>query len=331
MHMVDIVAEIGGNHLGSLDRAKELICQAAYAGADSVKFQCFTPEQMVGDPDYVLDSGPWKGRRLLELYKETYTPREWFPELFEISRSLSLVPFASVFHKDDVDFLETLDCPMYKISSFEANDIELIEYTAETGKQLVISTGMADEIDIKALILKSVIESLGIIFLKCTSAYPAGPSQANLAAMVDMGDIWKTRIGISDHTQGVGVAVAAVALGACMVEKHLNLDMRGPDAEFSMQPCGFKRMVTACRQAAEAYGTVMYGPTDAEKDSLKLRRSLWWAADLQPGDIVKREHIKCARPADGLPPVEIDNVIGKMIVTAVHKYSPISATSRHYE
>ena len=324
-----IIAEIGGNHQGSLSRALELIEAAAWAGATHVKFQCFTPEQMVGDPDYVLDDGPWKGRRLLDLYQETHTPREWFPKLFEKARKLNLVPFASVFHKDDIEFLQGLDCNLYKISSFEAVDLDLIQAAADTGNQLLVSTGMLNQRELTDILEIVDVET---IFMKCTSAYPADASAANLATMAEMENDGLI-VGISDHTSGCGVAAAAVALGAVAVEKHLILNRNdgGPDAAFSMVPHEFKQMAEACRQARAAMGEIKYGPTDAEKPSLKLRRSLWWAADLNPGDIIAAEHIKCCRPADGLPPAEIDNVIGGVVIVPVHANTPISPTSRHYE
>jgi len=314
---LNLICEIGGNHHGSLEEALRLIDAAAESGATHVKFQCFTPEQMVGDPAYVLDDGPWKGRKLLDLYTETHTPREWFPSLFDYARLRDLVPFASVFHQDDVDFLEGLDCELYKISSFEMVDLELIEYAA--GKQVLISTGGATDEELEAAWQAG---SDDVVMMACTSAYPADPADANLGEWIYGWD-W----GLSDHTLGCGVAAAAVALGATWIEKHFTLDRKGPDGGFSMLPDEFRQMAEACQQARAAIGCGYY----AEKSSLNLRRSLWWAADLEPGQIVGRHHLKVARPADGLPPSEINNVLGKIIIVPVHAGNPVSQTSRHYE
>ena len=320
--MLKIIAEIGGNHLGSLDRALKLVYEAAHSGATHVKFQCFTPEQMVGDPEYVLDDGPWKGKKLIDLYRKTHTPRSWFPKLFEYARNSGIAPFASVFHENDVDFLETLNCAMYKISSFEAVDLDLIEYAAGTGKRIILSTGMLTQDEISDICDEVIIGGEDMIFLKCTSAYPAGPQDANLMTMVEMK--WDgLNVGISDHTPGCGVAVAAVALGATVVEKHLKVALEGPDAKFSMWPEEFAQMAEACQQAYAALGKVHYGPTESEKPSLKLRRSLWWDRDLKPGDVVTREDIKCCRPADGLSPSKIDNVIGREVRKRIQKNTPI--------
>lgn len=269
-----IVAEISGNHLGSEDRTIQLIDVAASCDADAVKFQCFTPEQMA-DPGVIIESGPWAGKELLTLYRETHTPREWFPLLFAHARASRILPFASVFHPDDVDFLETLGCEMYKISSFEILDLPLIRHAARTGKPLVISTGMAsfDEI-YEASLIASGSGAGGVTLLKCTSAYPADSSDANLATMKELMRLGWERIGLSDHTLGLAVPVAATALGATMIEKHLCLSRAdgGPDAAFSSEPAEFAAMVVACREAAAAIGEVRYGPTESEMSSLPLRR-----------------------------------------------------------
>jgi len=282
-----IIAEISANHLGSANRALELIRAAANAGAGGVKFQTFTPEQMV-DANRVIEAGPWAGRLALDLYREAHTPREWHPMLFAAAKRYGLVPLSSVFHPDDVDFLETLDCPIYKISSMEVLDRPLIERAASTGKPLIMSMGMAtwDEMA-QALTYAHLarmcagFESPGqITLLKCTSAYPAEASEANLATMADMRKTvnihngHRAEVGISDHTPGIGVAVAATALGATVIEKHITIRRAdgGPDAAFSMEPDEFKQMVVECRRAAAAIGTVQYGPTPGEAASMLLRR-----------------------------------------------------------
>jgi N-acetylneuraminate synthase len=268
-----IIAELSGNHLGSQERAIQLIDTAVRCGADAVKFQCFTPEQMA-DPGVVVQSGTWAGCELLQLYRETHTPKAWFPLLFAHARASHIVPFASVFHPDDVDFLETLGCEMYKISSFEILDLPLIRYTASKGKPLVLSTGMASEEEIEAA-WYSTSGSYPVTVMKCTSGYPADPAEANLLTMrAWLRPQYAYDVGLSDHTLGLGVAVAAVALGATMIEKHLTFSRAdgGQDAAFSSEPAEFAAMVTACREAAAALGEVRYGPTESEMSSLPLRR-----------------------------------------------------------
>lgn len=271
-----IVAEMSANHLGDLARAHRIIDAAANADAHAIKLQTFTPEQMV-DADKMIETGPWAGWKAIDLYRKAHTPREWHAELFEHARNLGLVAFSSVFHPDDVDFLETLDCPIYKVSSFELTDIPLIQAIVKTNKPIMISTGMSSDSEIEAAIL-TCAESFQtwhhITLLKCTSAYPANASEANIATMVDMARKFDCDVGISDHTPGIGVAVAAVALGASVIEKHLTLRRAdgGPDAAFSMEPEEFSQMSLECQRAAAAIGTVHYGPTPGEAASMLLRR-----------------------------------------------------------
>lgn len=268
-----IVAEISANHLGSLDRALRIVGVAAAAGADAVKLQTYTPEQMA-DPGLIIPRGPWAGRNAVALYREGHTPREWHKPLFERAHSLGLMAFSSVFHPDDVDFLETLGCPMYKISSFELTDLNLIHYAGRTGKPIVISTGMATVEEIYAAVMANY-GAVDLTLLKCTSAYPASPADANLLTMRAMRQHFCVKVGLSDHTMGMGVAIAAAALGASMIEKHLTLSRAdgGPDAAFSMEPSEFAQMVVECRRAAQAVGEVRYGPSAAEAEHLGLRRA----------------------------------------------------------
>lgn len=269
-----IVAEMSANHQGDLARAHRIIDAAAGAGADAIKFQTFTPEQMV-DPDKMIETGPWAGWKAIDLYRKAHTPRKWHRELFDHARDVGLTPFSSVFHPDDVDFLETLDCPIYKIASFELNDHTLIKRAGATGRHVIISTGMATREEIgRAAIAAYNGGCEHLTVLKCTSAYPADASEANLATLEDLWQCVRSNIGISDHTLGIGVAVAAVALGATVIEKHLTLHRLdgGPDAAFSMDPAQFAHLVTECRRAAAAIGTVHYGPTPGEAASLLLRR-----------------------------------------------------------
>lgn len=265
-----IVAEIGGNHRGSYGRAKHLIEAARAAGADAVKFQCFTPEQMA-DAGTVIKDGPWKGRELLDLYHEIHTPREWFPTLFDFSRKAGLIPFSSVFHPDDVDFLETLNCPIYKISSFELTDHALILSAARTNKQLIISTGMASQNEIGEA---RFYAGYSPILLKCVSAYPSAVSDANLAAMVEMRRVFNVDVGLSDHSLSNIPPVVAATLGALVIEKHLILDRQdgGPDAHFSLEPHEFERMVADVMDAISAVGSGEIGPMASELASYQFRR-----------------------------------------------------------
>lgn len=271
-----IVAELSANHLGSLDRALRIIRAAKDAGADAIKFQTYTVKGMVSDPDKVLSSGPWAGRSQGDLYAEAMTPRSWHQALFEYARSISIEPFSTPFTPDDVDFLEELDCPRYKIASFELTDLALIRYAASKGKPLIISTGMATREDITAAVLNALDAGcVDITLLKCTSAYPADVADANLATLASLRNApCISAVGLSDHTLGIAVPVAATALGAAMIEKHLTLsrDDGGPDAAFSLEPDEFAEMVKACRDAAAAIGEVRYGPTPSEASSLALRR-----------------------------------------------------------
>jgi sialic acid synthase SpsE len=270
---VKLVAELSANHLGSLDRAKDIVRAAADAGADAVKLQTFTPEQMVAS-DLVIEAGPWSGSLAIELYRQAHTPREWHEPLFDLARRLGIEIFSSAFHPDDVDFLEQLGCPRYKIASFELTDLDLIKHVALTRKPIIMSTGMATFAEIQVAVLAATA-SPDITLLKCTSAYPADASDANLATGPSMAGCWRrTRWGLSDHSMGIGVAVAAAALGASMIEKHLTLRRAdgGPDASFSMQPEEFEQLVTECRRAAAAVGQVRYGPTPTEQAHVALRR-----------------------------------------------------------
>lgn len=316
-----IVAEISANHLGSFGRAQALVEAAADAGADAVKFQTFQPQQMA--VRHVLEDGPWAGRTLNDLYQEAYLPRHWHSDLFRLARDRGLVPFSTPFHPDDVDFLETLDCPMYKIASFELVDLRLIRHAARTGKPLVMSTGMATKAEIQMAARTALDVGCGdITLLKCTSAYPADASAANLATMCD----WWLQQGISDHSPGLGVAVAAAALGVTYIEKHMTLSRAdgGPDAAFSMEPDEFKQMAIECRRAAAAIGEVRYGPSESEQASLKLRRSLYFARDLPAGHVLTADDLRSARPALGMSPENLDALIGGQLGEAVHADQPVS-------
>ncbi len=319
-----IVAEMSANHNGSLDRAMAIIDAAKFAGADAIKLQTFTPEQMVGDSTYCLSGGPWAGRNLLSLYQEAHTPREWHAPLFERAKQLGIECFSTPFHKDDVDFLETFGCSRYKIASFEIVDLDLIEACARTGKPLVISTGMAsfDEV----CIAKNKAWESGardITLLKCVSSYPTKAKDMNLETMRNLKNInyHVNEVGLSDHSQGIGVAVAAATLGASYIEKHFTLSRKngGLDAAFSMEPQEFAQMVYECRRAVAAIGYVRYGCMDSEESSKELRRSLFFACALPKGAKIERHHLKCARPALGMAPSALQSLIGHELAMDVHE------------
>lgn len=300
-----MVAELSCNHLGSLSRARALIEAAWYAGADAVKLQCWHPDRMCVDKNYRIEGTKWAGQKLYDLYQAAFTPWEWFPKLFDCARDLDIECFASVFDTEALSFLENLNCPRYKIASFEITDLPLIRAVATTGKPIVLSTGMAT--------ISEISRAQGFVFkygrrwatlLKCTSAYPAPISEANLVTMPGLG----SDVGLSDHTLGSTVAIAATVLGAAMIEKHFTLRRAdgGPDAAFSAEPQEFKAMVQACREAKAALGEARYGPTEAERPSLVFRRSLYVRRPIPKGMVLTPEVIDSAivssRPALGLPP-----------------------------
>lgn len=323
-----IVAELSANHLGSLERALKIIDAAKGAGADAVKFQCYRPDAMVADGGEVIAEGPWAGRRLGELYEEAQTPHRWFETLFAYARSADIEPFASVFSAEDIPMLEGLRCPRYKIASFELVDLPLIRAVARTGKPLILSTGMSslEEIE-EALFHAKQGGAQDITLLKCTSAYPATAADANLATMGHLRETFNRDVGLSDHTLGIAVPVSATMLGATMIEKHFTLRRSdgGPDAAFSLEPQEFSEMVKACREAAQAVGEVRYGPTEAELPQLALRRSLYFTEDLERGRMIRSVSVRTARPALGLPPSKLDQVVGSTLARAVKAGEPVTA------
>lgn len=302
----EIVAELSANHLGSLARAMKLIDAAKEAGADAVKLQCWHPQRMTSG-QWIIDGGLWDGYPLHQLYAEAWVPWNWFQTLWDHARALDVGIFSSVFDVEALEFLEGLGCPRHKIASFEITDLPLIRAVANTGKPVVISTGMATREEI-ADACHAARNAPDLTVLKCTSSYPAPVSETNIAAMNALPRIcpWAYK-GLSDHTLGLAVPVAATVLGATMIEKHLTLARAdgGPDAGFSSEPHEFKAMVDACREAAQALGTVTYGPTEAEKPSLIYRRSWYAKARLLAGTILIKpviEHcLQTSRPALGLP------------------------------
>lgn len=327
-----IIAEMSGNHNQSLERALHLVELAAEAGVDALKLQTYTPDTITLDVhtgEFFIqdDANLWNGNSLYNLYKEAYTPWEWHKAIFDKANELGLLAFSSPFDETAVDFLETLNVPAYKIASFENVDLPLIRKVARTGKPTIISTGMATAAEIDEAVRTFRAEGNDqLILLKCTSTYPATPENSNLATIPHMRELFGTEIGLSDHTMGVGVSVAAVTLGATVIEKHFTTSRAdgGVDSAFSMEPHELKMLVEETERAWQALGKVSYGPTDAEKDSTKFRRSLYIGEDLKAGDILTEQNLRNVRPGLGLPTKYYDLVLGKAIKQDVQKGTPLS-------
>lgn len=327
-----IIAEMSGNHNQSLERALHLVELAAEAGVDALKLQTYTPDTITLDVHtgefFIQDNvNIWKGNSLYNLYKEAYTPWEWHLEIFNKAKELGLLAFSSPFDETAVDFLETLDVPAYKIASFENVDIPLIRKVARTGKPIIISTGMATAAELDEAVRAARAEgNHQIILLKCTSTYPATPANSNLATISHMRELFGTEVGLSDHTMGVGVSVAAVTLGATVIEKHFTTSRAdgGVDSAFSMEPHELKMLVEETERAWQSLGQIQYGPTEAEKDSTKFRRSLYIGEDLKVGDVLTEENLRNVRPGLGLPTKYYDLVLGKTVKQDVKKGTPLS-------
>jgi N-acetylneuraminate synthase len=316
-----IIAEMSGNHNQSLERALEVVEAAAKAGAHAIKLQTYTPDTMTIDLDerefHISDPNSlWSGTSLYKLYGEAYTPWEWHKPIFDRAREMGIIPFSTPFDASSVDFLESLDVPYYKIASFENTDLPLIHRVAATGKPMVISTGMATVAELDETV-RTVREAgcKGLILLKCTSTYPASAENTNILTIPHLRQLFGCEVGLSDHTMGVGVSVASVALGATVIEKHFTLNRAdgGVDSTFSMEPAEMAQLVVETERAWQAVGRVSYGPTDAEKKSLQYRRSLYVVQDLKAGDVLTRENVRAIRPGLGLPPKYLEQVLGKVV------------------
>ena len=310
------VAEISANHLGSLDRAHNLIDLAAKAGASAIKLQTYKPETMTLPLDEFAISKNhelWGGVPLYQLYKEAMTPWEWHKELFEHAKELKLEAFSSPFDSSAVDFLESLNCQTYKIASMETGDVDLISYAASKGKRIIISTGAStlEEVENAVNAAENVKEKLTL--LVCTSSYPSDAADAHLKRIFTLKDKFKVDVGISDHTLGIGVSVAAIALGATVIEKHLTVKRSdgGHDAAFSLEPDEFKLLVEEGNRASAALGSSEWSIQKSEAESRKLRRSLFIVKSVKKGEIASRENIKALRPNMGGPIKNIEQILGK--------------------
>ena len=327
-----VIAEMSGNHNQSLDRALEIVEAAAKTGAHALKIQTYTPDTMtldLAEGDFVItDSGsPWAGRTLYDLYAEASTPWEWHGPIFERARNLGLIPFSTPFDDSAVDFLETLDVACYKIASFENTDLPLIRRVAATGKPMIISTGMATVAELDETVRAAHEAGCSdLVLLKCTSTYPATPENTNILTIPHLKDLFGCEVGLSDHTMGLGVSVASVALGATVIEKHFTLSRAdgGVDSTFSMEPAEMAALVVETERAWKSLGHVAYGPTAAEQKSLKFRRTLYVTEDMQAGERLTRQNLRAIRPGGGLPPQYIDAFLGRVIGTAVKRGTPVS-------
>jgi len=314
-----IVAELSGNHQQNFSLAEKMIEAAAQAGAHAIKLQTYTAETMtldLQDKDFVIreENSLWKGESLFELYKKAYTPWEWHKPLFDKAKSLGLCAFSSPFDISAVDFLETLDVPCYKIASFENNDLPLIKKVAETGKPIIVSTGMASQDEISELI--TTIKNSGneqIVLLKCTSNYPANASDSNLKTIKHMRHTYDCLTGLSDHSEGTSISLAGVALGACLVEKHFVLDRQagGVDAAFSLEPGELHNLVVESEKVHNAIGKVHYGGSENEQQSKKYRRSIYCCKDIEKNNAITDDNIRIIRPGYGLSPKYFEQILGK--------------------
>ena len=316
-----VIAEMSGNHNQSLERALEIVEAAAKTGAHALKIQTYTPDTMTLDINerefHISDpKSLWAGTSLYKLYGEACTPWEWHKPIFDRARELGIIAFSTPFDDTSVDFLETLDVPCYKIASFENTDLPLIRRVAATGKPLIISTGMATvaELDDTVRAARDV-GCKDLILLKCTSTYPATAQNTNILTIPHLRELFGNEVGLSDHTMGIGVSVASVALGATVIEKHFTLSRAdgGVDSAFSMEPAEMAQLVVETERAWQALGQVSYGSTEAEKKSLQYRRSLYVVKDLKAGDMLTQENVRAIRPGLGLPTKYLEVLLGKSV------------------
>jgi len=328
-HPPYVICELSGNHNGSLDRALAMVDAAAATGCDAIKIQTYTADTITLDvdrPEFRIHGGLWDGRSLHELYQEAQTPFEWHAALFERAARRGVTLFSSPFDETAVDLLADLGAPAYKIASFEAIDLPLIRYAARHGKPLIISTGMANLAEIAAA-RDAALEAgaAGVLLLHCVSSYPATFEDANLRTIPDMAARFSCPIGLSDHTPGTAAAVAAVALGARAVEKHFTLARAdgGPDAAFSLEPAEFTALVRDCKDAFAALGGVNYDLLGSERGNLLFRRSLYVTADVKAGDVLSRANVRSVRPGNGLPPADLDRVLGRTAARDLTRGEPL--------
>jgi N-acetylneuraminate synthase len=322
-----VVAEMSGNHNQSLDRALEIVEAAATSGAHALKLQTYTADTItidVDEGDFLIadQNSLWSGTSLYKLYQQAHTPWEWHKPIFNRAKELGMIAFSTPFDDTAVDFLERLDVPCYKIASFENTHLPLIRRVAATGKPMIISTGMATVAELDETV-RAAREAgcKDLILLKCTSTYPATPENTNILTIPHLRELFGCEVGLSDHTMGVGVSVASVALGASVIEKHFTLNRAdgGVDSTFSMEPAEMEQLVVETERAWQALGRVSYGPTEAEKTSIRFRRSLYVVKDLKSGAVLTRENVRAIRPGLGLPTKYLEQVLGMTVKQDVKK------------
>jgi len=331
-HPPFIIAEMSGNHNQSLERALEIVRAAAGTGAQAIKLQTYTADTMTLDlkeREFFIseDNSPWKGQSLYDLYKIAHTPWDWHKPIFDHAKKLGLICFSTPFDETAVYFLEKLGVPAYKIASFENTDIPLIQRVGATGKPLIISTGMATQEELDESV--DVARKAGckdLTLLKCTSTYPATPENSNLLTIPYLRERYGCEVGLSDHTLGIGVAVASIALGATVIEKHFTLKRAdgGVDSAFSMEPAEMKELVEETERAWQSLGKVFVGPTEAERPSIAFRRSLYIVKDLKAGDVLTKENVRAIRPGFGLPPKHLKQLLGMEILRDVKRGTALS-------
>lgn len=327
-----IIAEMSGNHNHSLERALSIVEAAAKAGVDAVKLQTYTADTMTLDIDegefFIADKDSlWKGESLYHLYEKAYTPWEWHKPIFDRCKELGILGFSTPFDATSVDFLEELNVPCYKIASFENVDLPLIKRVAQTGKPMIVSTGMASVAELDDLVRTAQENGCqDLTLLKCTSSYPSTPEGTNLLTIPHMQQLFDCKVGLSDHTLGIGAAVASVALGASVIEKHFTLarDDGGVDSAFSMEPAEMAQLVCECETAALAMGKVSYELQEQEKKSLQFRRSLYIVEDMKAGDVITEKNMRSIRPGMGLGPKYYDWVLGKKVKCDVKRGTGLS-------
>jgi N-acetylneuraminate synthase len=327
-----VIAEMSGNHNLSLERALEIVDAAAQSGAHALKIQTYTAETMtidIREREFFIsdEKSLWKGESLFDLYKKAYTPWEWHEAIFDRAKKQKILAFSTPFDRTAVDFLENLNVPCYKIASFENTDLPLIRYVAATGKPMIISTGMATFAELDETV--EAARSAGckdLVLLKCTSTYPSTPDDSNILTIPEMRSRYGCEVGISDHTMGIGVSVAAVALGATVVEKHFTLQRSdgGVDSAFSMEPQEMVQLVVETERAWQAMGKVQHGPTEKEKASLVFRRSLYVVADIKAGEKFTPTNLRAIRPGNGIAPKFYDEVIGKTAKRDIARGTPLA-------
>lgn len=329
-----IIAEMSGNHNGDIDRAIELLKAAKESGASAVKLQTYTADTITINHDseeFMIRGGLWDGSKLYDLYEQAHTPWEWHNVLFAEAKKLGITIFSSPFDHTAVDFLESLNAPAYKIASFELIDLPLIRKVAATGKPMIMSTGNANLAEIEeAVAAAKGAGATDIILLHCTSGYPTPASQANISTMAVMRDAFGVEVGLSDHTMDIGVSVAAVALGACVIEKHFTLARAdgGPDSAFSLEKEELKSLVVNCNMAFESTGSPNFVSTEAELKTKCHRRSLYVVKDIKKGEVFTEEHVRSIRPGNGILPKYLDDVLGKNATCDIAFGTPLSF--KHY-